>query len=150
MNVLLIALDSQEVDVDDADVLVVAPALNSRLRRWTSDEDGARRRAAARAEAFVERLRSHGVHAEGRVGDGDPVQAIADTLATFPADEIVIAAHPGRSHPSRRRARRASAKAFRAADPAGRRAAPCRLRRERGAGRMSGRPRSSVDRAEVS
>jgi hypothetical protein len=106
MNVLLIALDSQEVDVDDADVLVVAPALNSRLRRWTSDEDGARRRAAARAEAFVERLRSHGVHAEGRVGDGDPVQAIADTLATFPADEIVIAAHRERSHRLAARARK--------------------------------------------
>ena len=98
MNVLLIALDYGPMDVDDAEALVVAPAVNSRLRRWTSDEDGARRKASARAEAFVERLRSHGVHAEGRVGDGDPVQAIADTLATFPADEIVIAAHPERSH----------------------------------------------------
>jgi len=98
MNVLLIALDYGPVDVDGAEVLVVAPALNSRLRRWTSDEDGARRKASARAEAFVERLRSHGVHAEGRVGDGDPVQAIADTLATFPADEIVVVAHPERSH----------------------------------------------------
>jgi hypothetical protein len=32
------------------------------------------------------------VHAEGRVGDADPLLAIADALAMFPADEIVIAA----------------------------------------------------------
>ena len=45
MNVLIIALDRfTPVPVANADVLVVAPALNSRLHRWLSDEDGARRR----------------------------------------------------------------------------------------------------------
>jgi hypothetical protein len=39
-----------------------------------------------------------GVHANGSVGDADPLQAIADALPTFAADEIVIAAHPERSH----------------------------------------------------
>jgi hypothetical protein len=29
----------------------------------------------------------------GRVGDADPLLAIADALSTFAADEIVIAAH---------------------------------------------------------
>jgi hypothetical protein len=33
-------------------------------------------------------------HVEGRIGDADPLLAIADALSTFPADEIVIAALP--------------------------------------------------------
>ena len=34
---------------------------------------------------------------QGRVGDADPLQAIADALPTFAADEIVIAAQSDRS-----------------------------------------------------
>lgn len=95
MNVLVVALDAvTPADVRDAEVLVVAPALNSWLRRWLSDEDGARRKAEGRAAAVVERLEIRGVHAEGRVGDADPLLAIADALPTFAADEIVIAAEP--------------------------------------------------------
>ena len=30
-------------------------------------------------------------HAHGQIGDGDPLQAIADALPVFAADEIVIA-----------------------------------------------------------
>ncbi len=43
-------------------------------------------------------LERSGVHAQGLVGDTDPVQAIADALALLPADEIVVAAHPTGSH----------------------------------------------------
>jgi hypothetical protein len=86
MNVLVIALDAAgPTDLRDAEVLVVAPALNSRLRHWLSDEDGARRRAAERADACVEQLERSGAHASGRVGDPDPMQAIEDALPTFPA-----------------------------------------------------------------
>ena len=92
MNVLVIALDTASpVDLPESEVLVVAPALNSRLRRWLSDEDGARRLAGARASATVERLELRGLHAHGQIGDGDPLQAIADALPVFAADEIVIA-----------------------------------------------------------
>lgn len=81
------------------DVLVVCPALNSRLRTWTSDEDRARDAAAQRLEASVASLTASGVRATGIVGDGDPLQALEDALRTFPADEIVISTHPpGRSH----------------------------------------------------
>ena len=98
VNMLIIALDTlPPSQAPDAEVLVVAPALNSRLRRWVSDEDAARQEAKERAAAFVERLEQGGVHAEGRVGDADPLLAIADALATFPADVIVIAARPERS-----------------------------------------------------
>ena len=107
MNVLVVALDEvTPADVRDAEVLVVAPALNSWLRRWLSDEDAARKKAQGRAAAVVERLELRGVHAEGRVGDADPLLAIADALPTFDADEIVIAAEP--EHSPRRTAELAS------------------------------------------
>ena len=93
MNVLIVALDTAiPVDVPDAEVLVVAPAVNSWLRHWLSDEDAARRQAEDRVTAYVDQLEGSGVHAEGRVGDADPLQAIADALSTFRADEVLIAA----------------------------------------------------------
>lgn len=80
-------------------VLVVAPALNSPVRHWASDEDGARAAAQARLEATLARLAEAGVAADGQVGDGDPLQAMEDALRTFGADEIVISTHPeGRSN----------------------------------------------------
>ena len=92
MNLLIVTLDGVPTEMPSADVLVVAPALNSRLRHWVSDEDAARRRAEDRVAAFVEHLERRGIHAQGRVGDADPLLAIGDALSTFPADEIVIAA----------------------------------------------------------
>jgi len=80
-------------------VLVVVPALNSVVRHWASDEDGARAAAQGRLEASLARLASAGVVADGKVGDGDPLQAMEDALRTFGADEIVISTHPeGRSN----------------------------------------------------
>jgi GABA permease len=80
-------------------ILVVCPALNTQVRTWTSDEDGARAAAQDRLDASLARLRQDGVQARGEVGDGDPLQAIEDALRTFQPDEIVISTHPeGRSH----------------------------------------------------
>jgi hypothetical protein len=82
-----------------AEVLVIAPALNSRLRHWLSDEDEARRDAGLRLAASLEHLSAAEIEAEGLVGDADPLQAITDALHAFAAHEIVIATHPeGRSH----------------------------------------------------
>jgi hypothetical protein len=81
------------------EVLVVCPALNSAVRHWASDEDGARAAAQQRLDASLRQLRGYGVAASGSVGDGDPLQAIEDALRTFGADEIVISTHPeGRSN----------------------------------------------------
>ena len=83
----------------DEHVLVVSPALNSPLKHWVSDEDGARASAAERLQRSLVRLRALGINAEGEVGDADPLQAIEDALRTFGADEIIISTHPeGRSH----------------------------------------------------
>ena len=82
-----------------ADVLVVAPVLSSPLNRWTSDEAQDRGLAEARLEESVGCLRRSGLRVRGTVGDADPVQAMADALAGFPADEIVICLEaPERPH----------------------------------------------------
>ena len=97
-NVLVVAIDPVAPAAPArAEVFVVAPALNSWFRHWLSDEDPARRRADERLAAVVGQLQRTAVHVEGRVGDADPLQAIADALTTFPADEIVISARPQRS-----------------------------------------------------
>lgn len=82
-----------------ADILVVSPALNSKLRHWASDDDGARQAAQTRLESSLVRLAAVGLSARGEVGDSDPVQAVEDALRMFGADEIVLSTHPpGRSH----------------------------------------------------
>jgi hypothetical protein len=83
----------------DEEVLVVCPALNSPIRHWASDEDGARAQAQQRLSASLARLRQLGIDAKGEVGDGEPLQAMEDALRLFGADEIIISTHPeGRSH----------------------------------------------------
>jgi hypothetical protein len=80
-------------------VLVVVPALNSPLRHWTSDEDGAREAAQQRLEVSLASMRAFGIEARGEVGDSDPLQAIEDALRTFAPDELIISTHPPeRSH----------------------------------------------------
>ena len=96
---LYAAVLAQASGADVTDVLVVAPALNSRLKHWLSDEDGARREAAQRVDDCVARLRQAGLTADGTIGDPDPLHAIEDALGDFPADRIVISTHPeGRSN----------------------------------------------------
>jgi len=75
-------------------VLVLCPALNSALRHWVSDEDGAREQARGRLDASLARLEEAGIDARGEIGDADPLQAIEDALRTFGADEIIISTHP--------------------------------------------------------
>ena len=92
LNVIIVALDGAiPADIPDANVLVVAPAQNSWLRHWMSDDDGARRRAQERLATWVDQLERRGVRVTGRIGDADPLLAIGDALPTFPADEIIIA-----------------------------------------------------------
>ena len=83
----------------EAHVLVVTPALNSKLRHWVSDEDKARADAHRRLADSLAGLAAAGIDARGQIGDPDPVQSIADALRTFGADEVIISTHPeGRSN----------------------------------------------------
>jgi len=95
---LFALLGRKAKDVDEQ-MLLICPALNSRVRTWTSDEDPARADAQDRLDASLARLSTAGVSARGEIGDGDPLQALEDALREFPADEIVVSTHPpGRSH----------------------------------------------------
>jgi hypothetical protein len=80
---------------DDAEVLVVAPALNTRTRFLMSDVDDAIERAEAVEEETVERMEEQGIDAAGDTGESDPLLALQDALATFDADQIVLFTHSG-------------------------------------------------------
>jgi hypothetical protein len=106
MGKKILALVSEPVSVEalrnaigfekakDAEVLVVAPALNSRTRFWLSDSDDAVRRAEEVQQETVERMEEEGIDAAGDTGESDPLLALQDALQTFPADEIVLVTHP--------------------------------------------------------
>jgi hypothetical protein len=82
-------------DAEDAEVMVVSPALtDSPLRFWTSDADEAIEHARETADETVERLDEAGLDAAGDTGESDPLQALEDALQTFPADRIVVVTHP--------------------------------------------------------
>jgi hypothetical protein len=101
----ILALTSEPIDAqalgsavgresaEAAEVLVIAPALNSKMRFWTSDSDEAIARADEVQEETVERLTEEGVDAVGDTGESDPLLAIHDNLTTYEADEIVLFTH---------------------------------------------------------
>jgi hypothetical protein len=73
------------------EVLVLSPAMTgSALKHAFGDVDEAIVSARERLEASVGELSHSGIAATGTVGDSDPLIAIEDALATFPADEILI------------------------------------------------------------
>jgi hypothetical protein len=80
---------------DDAEVLVVAPALNTKMRFLLSDPDPAIERAEGVQQETVERLGEEGIDAAGDTGEENPMLALQDALATYDADEIVLFTHPG-------------------------------------------------------
>jgi hypothetical protein len=80
---------------DDAEVLVISPATTeSGLRFWMNDIDEAIERAQETAEETADRLEADGIDAVGDSGEAEPVLALQDALATFPADQIVVFTHP--------------------------------------------------------
>jgi hypothetical protein len=90
---------SQRGHRGEAQLKVVCPALNSKIKHWTNEEDQARAEAQQRLERLLEGLRSQGLEAGGDIGDADPVQAMEDALRLYSADEVIISTHPpGRSN----------------------------------------------------
>ncbi|MGH3082151.1 MAG: hypothetical protein ACRDNH_13620 [Gaiellaceae bacterium] len=80
---------------DDVNVHVVAPATHISKFQWlTGEEDEARAEAeelADRTAHAVEADAEVEVEVEVEVGERDPVLAVQDALALFPADEILVA-----------------------------------------------------------
>jgi GABA permease len=82
-----------------AQVFVVCPALNSKLRHWVSDEDKARIQAQHRLDESLAAMNEAGIEARGQIGDSDPLLAIEDGIRIFAPDELIISTHPeGRSN----------------------------------------------------
>ena len=80
-------------EVGDADtVMVVVPVVRQGLLDWLANDQ----RAFAHAEAVAGRTADAlpGATVEAVAGEADVELAIQDALATFPADEIVVAVRP--------------------------------------------------------
>jgi hypothetical protein len=78
-------------DLSGAEVLVVSPALNpSGLRFWMSDSDAAIADAEAASAQTAGALRDEGARARAATGESEPLLALQDALATFPADRIIV------------------------------------------------------------
>jgi hypothetical protein len=90
----LCAALAPELGADGAEALVVAPALVSTVHYLDSDVDSAREAAQARADEIVASLAAAGYVARGAVGSESPLEAIADALAVFPADKVIVATPP--------------------------------------------------------
>jgi hypothetical protein len=78
-----------------AGLLVVSPARARLLDRWAGDLDRAGFESQRTLTISLATLAAAGHQAEGRVGDGDVVQATEDTLRTYAATAIVVVAPQG-------------------------------------------------------
>jgi hypothetical protein len=81
---------------DDAEVMVIAPALHtSALRFWMSDADEAIAKADYVQRRSAEQLQREGVSVDvNDTAEGNPDEAIRDALVTFPAERVVLFVHP--------------------------------------------------------
>lgn len=84
----------ERADEGETEVLVVAPALSSRLHYWVPDEDTGMKAARQRLATSVERCEAAGIPVRGALGDVDPLAATDDLVRTLHPDEIIIATHP--------------------------------------------------------
>jgi hypothetical protein len=79
-------------DLEGAEVLVVSPAVNdSKIAFWVSDSDEAIEDADAAGAQSAASLDEEGAgRTRTTTGDSEPLVALQDALATFPADRIVL------------------------------------------------------------
>ena len=78
-------------DLDGAEVLVVSPAVNeSAVAFWVSDSDEAIQDAESAAERTAAGLREGGARARATTGESEPLVALQDALATYPADRVLV------------------------------------------------------------
>ena len=78
---------------NEAETVVVVPAVRQSRLQWLANDDD---RARATAERAAQRLaeRTPGETIESRAGDPDPRLAIEDALREFGADEILVVTRP--------------------------------------------------------
>ena len=76
------------------EILVVTPALPSRLEWLASATDKARQQADERLSSVLGQLVETGAEVGGAVGADDPLLAFEDALREFEADHILVALRP--------------------------------------------------------
>ena len=82
--------------IDAADeILVVTPALPSRLDWLASATDRAREQADERLRAVLGQIAELGSEAQGAVGADDPLLAFEDAIREFDPDHLLIALRAG-------------------------------------------------------
>ena len=102
MRILVLATDAVDAgdvraalpgedDLEGAEVLVVAPAVNeSPLAFWVSDSDEAIAEAESTAQRTAQALSEGGARTTATTGESEPLQALRDALATDQADHVLI------------------------------------------------------------
>jgi len=77
-----------------SEILVVAPALPTRIAWLASDTDRTREVADERLSVVLDQLEEIGTPVEGAVGADDPLLAFEDAVADFHPHHILIALRP--------------------------------------------------------
>jgi hypothetical protein len=97
-NVLVVSTVENAEDVlrphfDETDTIkVVVPVTGQGILDWLASDEKAFAHAEEVAERTAEQLPAETV--EAVAGEANVALAVRDALATFPADEIVVAVHP--------------------------------------------------------
>ncbi len=90
-----VAAIAEAVGANDPDaageILVLAPATSGFLDRWATDVRRARTEAQRKLVISVASLARADLDARAQVGDADLVQAVEDSLGSFPATKVLLA-----------------------------------------------------------
>jgi hypothetical protein len=79
---------------NQAEMLLLAPAMAGVLDRWAVDVGRSREEAQRRLVVTTAALSSSNVEVRATVGDPDPVLAVEDALREFAATEVILVARP--------------------------------------------------------
>jgi hypothetical protein len=79
-----------EGELPEPEILVVTPVRHRFLDRWASDFDRGRERAQRALVLSLASLAGAELSASARVGEESLVQAVEDTLQSFPATEVIL------------------------------------------------------------
>ncbi len=83
-------------DLEGAEVLVVSPAVNeSPVAFWVSDSDEAIERADSVAAQTASALAERGADVTTQTGESEPLLALQDALAQFPAEHVLVFVREG-------------------------------------------------------
>ncbi|HET7573740.1 MAG TPA: hypothetical protein VFJ99_01355, partial [Solirubrobacterales bacterium] len=91
---------SDEEELREPEVRVVAPSRHRFLDRWASDLDAGRVTAQQSLVLAVATLAALGLDASAHVGDEGVVQTVEDELRTFPATDVFLIGATGEDGPA--------------------------------------------------